>query len=73
MSEKRFYVDEYAKTQRKAVYHDDIFMCFADDSESLVGKLNEQQSIITEQNKRIDGLVLQRNFLEKLARENGLI
>lgn len=46
MNEKRFIIDVEDEFQENAVFFGEEFLCFEDDSESLVRKLNEQQATI---------------------------
>ena len=53
---KRFIIDVEEEYQENAVFFGEEFLCFEDDSESLVSKLNEQQTTIKQLEEENDDL-----------------
>ena len=53
---KRFIIDVEEEYQENAVFFGEEFLCFEDDSESLVSKLNEQQATIKSKDKQLERL-----------------
>lgn len=72
MNEKRFIIDVEEEFQENAVFFGDEFLCFEDDSESLVSKLNEQQATIDEQKIIIEERDAANERLNRFLIEIGL-